>query len=222
MPYPQWDWNWDGRQATSKSEARAGPRRPTRHIFLVRAFTSREMLGHGRRCASPCPPFCNLLCSCARALPVSVQVRHGQYDETSSEDSERKLTPLGREQVPSTNAHALSTASRASQLRVRSCGTPAGGDVQAPADKMRHATHATPECDRQRKSMRLAALRHTTCGIQHATCSLATLAACSTQHAARSMQNDTQPALYHAPWEWRARQLSRGSGWQRCSQTRRR
>lgn len=66
VPYPAWDYNWDGKESpeTSLEGHRKGlhntVKGKTRHIILV---------------------------------------RHGQYDETYSEDEKRILTPLGRLQA---------------------------------------------------------------------------------------------------------------------------
>ena len=77
VPYPAWDFNWDGRQPQQSSSAKKSkgvkvkntPSKTTRHIILV---------------------------------------RHGQYDETSKIDTERKLTPLGRLQAERTGIRLAS------------------------------------------------------------------------------------------------------------------
>jgi serine/threonine-protein phosphatase PGAM5 len=80
VPYPNWDYNWDGRMrddstleylSTEQGLKRSKSAGKTRHLLLI---------------------------------------RHGQYDETSKDDDERHLTPLGRRQAELTGRRLSSLA----------------------------------------------------------------------------------------------------------------
>jgi hypothetical protein len=71
LPYPAWDYNWDGRQTP---------------------FTSPEFLMHGSDAFAASKTH-----GTTRHILL---IRHGQYDESAShDDHQQRLTPLGRHQA---------------------------------------------------------------------------------------------------------------------------
>jgi serine/threonine-protein phosphatase PGAM5 len=76
VPYPAWDYNWDGKVTTDTTlEAFRNGNSPKKGDSKE---TDQPRSGKNRHI---------------------ILVRHGQYDESSTEDKHRKLTPLGRQQA---------------------------------------------------------------------------------------------------------------------------
>jgi hypothetical protein len=72
LPYPAWDYNWDGQQTTFTSPS-----------FIMKppgdqAFDASKAHGTTRHI---------------------ILIRHGQYDGSASHDDQQRLTPLGRHQA---------------------------------------------------------------------------------------------------------------------------
>jgi serine/threonine-protein phosphatase PGAM5 len=82
LPYPAWDYNWDGKMTPETSlEGFLRPKtKTTSSTSSTRSSTS----------------------SGTNTTRHVILIRHGQYDETHSEDAMRVLTPLGRQQAAKT------------------------------------------------------------------------------------------------------------------------
>jgi serine/threonine-protein phosphatase PGAM5 len=89
VPYPAWDYNWDGKVTadTTLEAFRTGGN-------YMKGDSNKTSLNDQRRSGK------------TRHI---ILVRHGQYDESSKEDEYRKLTPLGRQQ-------AIQTGKRLAEL----------------------------------------------------------------------------------------------------------
>lgn len=90
VPYPAWDYNWDGKVTTdTKLEAfRDGGAVKGGQSDLTKQ-SDQQNRGKTRHI---------------------ILVRHGQYDESSAEDQYRKLTPLGRQQAIQTGKRLVELA----------------------------------------------------------------------------------------------------------------
>jgi serine/threonine-protein phosphatase PGAM5 len=92
VPYPLWDYNWDGRMTSDSSlESFRNGR--------ANASSTKQKGSDGRYKGSKTGKTRHLLL-----------VRHGQYDERREEDEHRKLTPLGRQQAIKTGKRLVEMA----------------------------------------------------------------------------------------------------------------
>jgi len=85
VPYPAWDYNWDGRMTEKTSFER---------------LSTEQGLRESRKGGT------------VRHL---ILIRHGQYDESHKDDSLRTLTPLGRRQAEQTGKRLAMLATGASE-----------------------------------------------------------------------------------------------------------
>ncbi|VEU42003.1 unnamed protein product [Pseudo-nitzschia multistriata] len=92
VPYPLWDYNWDGRMTSDTT---------------LEAFRNGEAKANASSRAEQNNGNDGTRNKRSRHL---ILVRHGQYDERSDEDKHRKLTPLGRRQAIQTGKRLVEMA----------------------------------------------------------------------------------------------------------------
>ena len=95
IPYPLWDYNWDGKMTsqTSLEAFRSG---------LANSSSTKQKGRNGKYRGSKSNDK-------GKTRHILL-VRHGQYDERFEEDEHRKLTPLGRQQAIKTGKRLVEMA----------------------------------------------------------------------------------------------------------------